>query len=351
MELTTGELLTLCTTAALQAGADRATSRSLAEATVRAEQRGRSAVGVAHLPDYLDALHAGAIDGTAAPDITVRGAVVRVNARGGTTQRAFDAAVPDLVAAVQSAGTGVLTVGNAYTAGELGDYTARLADRGYVALAVANANASVALGPSGRPVIGTNPLSFAAPTGDRPLLIDQAVSPTAYVTVRDYARHGRDIPGQWAVDAAGRPTTDPAAALDGALLPDGGHRMGNLGLLVEVLAGLAGGLWSLDAPSFLDGGRSPAIGLFILALDPAAFGDAGFPARLAAHLDRLDAGYGVHVPGRTSRRAGDRDSDRDSDRGDLIHVDDDLYARLFPSPVTTQPATAQPATAQPATPS
>jgi hypothetical protein len=30
--------------------------------------------------------------------------------------------------------------------------------------------------------------------------------------------------------------------------------MGNLGLLVEVLAGLAGGLWSLDAPSFLEGG-------------------------------------------------------------------------------------------------
>jgi (2R)-3-sulfolactate dehydrogenase (NADP+) len=72
--------------------------------------------------------------------------------------------------------------------------------------------------------------------------------------VRDYARHGRDIPAQWAVDADGRPTTDPGAALDGALLPDGGHRMGNLGLLVEVLAGLAGGLWSLDAPSFLEGG-------------------------------------------------------------------------------------------------
>jgi hypothetical protein len=77
-----------------------------------------------------------------------------------------------------------------------------------------------------------------------------------------------------------------------------------------------------------------------LALDPGAFGDAGFPARLAAHLDRLDARYGVHVPGRTSRQS----CDRNSDRGDLIHVDDDLYARLFPAPAAVQPATPQPAT-------
>lgn len=321
MDVTAGELRALCAAAVLRAGGDEVTAGTLADATVRAELRGKPAVGASHLPDYLDALESGAIDGTAAPTVSRRGSVVSVDARRGTAQRAFDAALPDLSDAVASTGVGVLAIGNSFTCGEVGDYTARLVDRGMVAFAAANSPGNTALGSSGRPVIGTNPLSFAAPAGNRPLLIDQAVSPAAYVTVRQYADSGLELPSGWALDAKGHPTTDAGAALDGALLPDGGHRMGNIGLIVEVLAGLAGGRWSLDAPSFLDGDRSPSTGLFVLAVDPVAFGSAGFPSRLADHLDRLAGDYGVHVPGRDVPAG-------QSGPEVVIYVADDLYTRL-----------------------
>jgi (2R)-3-sulfolactate dehydrogenase (NADP+) len=323
VEITTGELRTLCTAAVLRAGGDQVTAAALADATVRAERRGKTAVGASHLPDYLDALESGAIDGTAVPSVSRQGSVVGVDAHGGTAQRAFDAALQELSDAVECSGVGVLTIGNSYTCGEVGDYTARLADLGMVALAAANSPANTALGTSGEPVIGTNPLSFAAPADGPPLLIDQAVSSAAYVSIRRAADQGRDIPDGWAVDGAGDPTTDARAALAGALLPDGGHRMGNIGLIVEVLAGLAGGLWSLDAPSFLDGGKSPATGLFVLALDPARFGTCGtggFSRRLTSHVNRLESRYGVHIPGRSTASGVAPDC--------TVTLSSDVFARL-----------------------
>ena len=75
-----------------------------------------------------------------------------------------------------------------------------------------------------------------------------------------------------ALIAAGRvalqaPTTDPFAAMKGALLPFGGARGANIALMVEVLAaGLTGANWSLDASDFQAGDASPGAGLFVLAL-------------------------------------------------------------------------------------
>lgn len=68
--------------------------------------------------------------------------------------------------------------------------------------------------------------------------------------------------------------------------------------MVEILAaGLTGGNWSLDTPSFADGAVSPGIGLFLIALNPALLAP-DFPARMALQAERL-AASGVHIPGRT----------------------------------------------------
>ena len=133
------------------------------------------------------------------------------------------------------------------------------------------------------------------------MLIDQASSATAFVNIRQAAETGEAIPPGWAVDAAGRPTTDPRAALTGALLAFGGERGANIALMVETLAaGLTGANWSLDTPSFARGSQSPGVGLLVIALKPDLLAP-DFSARLAAHLERL-AAKGVHIPGRRPAR-------------------------------------------------
>ncbi|MGO4741315.1 Ldh family oxidoreductase [Bosea sp. 2KB_26] len=290
--------------AVLAAGASEAAAASLADATIAAELAGRPSVGFAHLLDYLDSLVAGRIAGSAIPEIGFPAPVaIRIDARGGIAQLGFDLAFDALLERAGLYGLALLSQANSYTVGELGYYTRRLAEAGLIGLALANGPALVAAGKSQGAVYGTNPLSFAAPVeGGAPLLIDQSSSATAFVNIRRAAGTGEAIPPGWAVDASARPTTDPRAALTGALLAFGGERGANIALMVETLAaGLTGANWSLDAPSFADGCRSPGVGLLVVALKPSLFAP-DFSARLAAHLARLEA-KGVHVPGQRPARS------------------------------------------------
>jgi (2R)-3-sulfolactate dehydrogenase (NADP+) len=299
MKLERSEALALARQAALAVGAHDDMAASLAEATVSAEERGKGAVGFAHLLDYLDGLQKGRIDGQARPEITHPTAVVvQVNAHRGIAQLGFDQAFGHVVRRARRCGACVFTLSNSFTVGELGYYTRRLAEAGLVALAACNATAQMTTADSGQAVFGTNPLSFAAPTAEGPpFLFDQASSAAAFVRVRQAAAAGEPIPEGWAVDADGQPTTDAMAAIRGLLLPFGGARGAHIAMMVEILgAGLTGGHWSMDAPPYAEGEASPAVGLFVLALAPQWLAP-GFEARLSQQLDRL-ARAGVRLPGR-----------------------------------------------------
>lgn len=293
------DAVSLCTRAAMAAGAGEETAAALAKSVVAAEAKGVAAVGLSHFLDYLDALDAGRIDGHAEPVITRPSLAVFVSdANGGAAHTGFDRAFGDLAKAARLFGVAIFSQRNAFTCGELGYFTARLAGEGLVSFAATNGPALLAGAGATKPVYCTNPMSFAAPVEDgTPLVIDQSSSATAFVSIRKAAEEGREIPDGWALDAQGRPTTDPAAAMKGALLAFGGNRGANIALMVEVLAaGLSGANWSLDAPSFSEGHESPGTGLFVLAIDPKLI-DPDFSARLKAQLDRLASDYRVHLPG------------------------------------------------------
>jgi (2R)-3-sulfolactate dehydrogenase (NADP+) len=304
IRLSIAALESLCREAALAVGASADAAASLAGATIAAEAEGNRAIGLAHLPFYLDALVQGRIDGKAEPLIEhPLPSVIHVDARGGTAHLGYDRSHEQLIHAARTFGIGLFAQKNAYTCGSLGTFAQRLADEGLVALAATNGPPLMTV-PGGRgPVYCTNPLAFAAPMADGDtLLIDQASSQTAYVKVREAAERGDVLPEGWAIDQAGRPTTDPEAALKGALLAFGGERGANIALMVEVLsAGLTGANWSLDAPSITLGNRSPGTGLVVIAIEPKAFGP-GFEDRLATQARRLQT-EGVHVPGRSKAAA------------------------------------------------
>ena len=279
-------------------GANGAIARSLAEAVISAELAGSKAVGFAHLPDYLDGFLKGRISVDAEPEIRFPvPAAIAVDARQGIAQLGFDQSFDELIARTTAYGVAVLTISNSFTVGELGYYTRRLAERGLVSIATCNATAQMTTLESGKPVYGTNPVSFAAPVADgRPLVIDQASSATAFVNVRNAAQRNETIPEGWAVDQNGKPTTDAREAVKGLLVAFGGARGANIAMMMEILAaGVTGANWSMDAPSFAEGSASPGVGLFLVALKPEVFAP-DFPVRLATQLARL-ADAGVRIPG------------------------------------------------------
>ncbi len=281
------------------AGAGEEAALSLARATVSANAHGKGSSGFSHLIDYLSALRAGRIVGDAEPVVTSPApAAIHCDARSGIAQTGFDRAFNSLCERARTFGIALFAQNGSYTTGELGYYPRRLAEAGLVAFAATSGPALMTVAGAKTPLYCTNPIAFAAPLDEGPpLLIDQASSATAFVQLRHYAERGEPLPPGWAVDGDGEPTTDPKAALRGALLAFGGARGANIALMVEVMAaGVTGANWALDAPSFTSGDRSPGAGLIVIAITPALLAP-DFPHRLKLQLDRL-AKLGVHIPGR-----------------------------------------------------
>lgn len=293
VEVAWDELTSLCTEAIVAAGGDEPTAAALADAVLSAERHGNSALGVSHLFDYLDALDGERLNG--APHPTIRHdhrSVLTVNADDGIAQLAFTLALPALVDTTREAGVAVLSINNAYPVGALSYYTARVAEEGLVALAMANTPALMSLFGAPEALTGTNPFSFALPGRPTPRIIDQASSVVAWVRIREAAAAERSIPLGWALSAQGEPTADAASALLGPVLPFGGIKGSNIAVVIELLSVLSGSLFSMDAPAFNSGDRPPRIGLFLLALDPVAF-DLGYLDRVEDHLARLQEHSGV----------------------------------------------------------
>jgi uncharacterized oxidoreductase len=130
--------------------------------------------------------------------------------------------------------------------------------------------------------LGTNPWSFGVPGDGRPpLIFDAATSAVAEGKVRVARSKGAPVPAGAIVDAAGNPSTDPAALYaGGGLLPVGGWA-GHKGYGLSMASALLGGLAMIgDAePTMAGASNLPAAagrtaGVFLVAIDPAAFGDA-----------------------------------------------------------------------------
>ena len=148
-------------------------------------------------------------------------------------------ATDTVIQKAQAHGFGIVGVHNTFSSnGAQAYYAERIASEDLIGIVMARSPATAAAFGGIDPVFGTNPIGWAFPTNDQPLVFDMATSAmTWYGLVLAKAR-GEAIPENMAIDKDGNPTTDPAAAMDGALRPfDGGYKGSGLALMVEALAG------------------------------------------------------------------------------------------------------------------
>jgi L-2-hydroxycarboxylate dehydrogenase (NAD+) len=181
-------------------------------------------------------------------------------------------------------GMGAVTVRNGTHFGIAGYYPLMAAKEGMMGFTVTNARPSVAPTFSTEPMLGTNPIAFAAPSDmDYPFCFDGATPIAQRGKIEVAARAEACVPEGWVIDAEGNSLTDPNKILENfgkaqaALLPLGGageelggHKGYGLGAMVEILsASLCGGVFMKDLLGFApDGSRRPyMLGHFFLAID------------------------------------------------------------------------------------
>jgi (2R)-3-sulfolactate dehydrogenase (NADP+) len=277
-------------------------ARSVATALVAAEAAGQGGHGLRRIAAYAAQARAGKVDGFATPTLSSTApAVLRIDAAYGFAYPALDLAVRELPALASKFGIAVAAIHRSHHAGVMGLTVERFAERGLIALMFANAPAAMAPWGGKTAVYGTNPIAFAAPLPDAdPIVIDLAMSKVARGKIMAAHQKGTEIPGDWALDPSGEPTTDPSEALKGTMMPLGEAKGAALALMVEILAaGLTGANFSFEATSlFDDRGEPPKLGQTIIAIDPETTGGRGTASRLALLAAMMTADANVRLPGR-----------------------------------------------------
>ncbi|MBI4520472.1 MAG: Ldh family oxidoreductase [Gemmatimonadetes bacterium] len=264
----------------------------LADSLVDADLHGASTHGVSRLNIYVRRIQEGVIDPRAKLRVEhIKPAVLRADARSGLGQVQAMKVLHRLYPLARELGAASATIRNSQHFGALAYYCNQAAARDMVLLATTNAEPAMPPHGGSEAFFGTNPVAASFPTGKGyPIRIDLATSLVARGNIIAAAKKGESIPPGWAIDAAGEPTTDAAAALAGAVLPMAGHKGYALALMVETLSGVLSGaaIGRSVGSMYKDMDRKQNVGHFFCLLDIAAHMEVSrFKERIDAMIDEI----------------------------------------------------------------
>lgn len=285
-----------------KAGLSSTHATALSRVIVAGERDGCKSHGIYRIEGCLRTLKAGKVSADAEPVLDDDGtAVLRVAAGGGFSCAAFELGAPVLAERAKRLGLAALVINDCTHFSALWPEVEVLTGMGVAALAMCPSYSTVAPAGGTRPLLGTNPMAFGWPRPNQPpYVFDFATSVAARGEIELHRRAGRPLPEGWALDAEGRPTTEPEAALAGAMLPFGGHKGSAISTMIELLAGaMIGDLTSSEALDVLGStALAPRHGELILAFSPGRFaaGRPGDPFQRAETLFEAIVGQGARLP-------------------------------------------------------
>jgi LDH2 family malate/lactate/ureidoglycolate dehydrogenase len=286
-------------------GMSGAHAETTAQMMVETDLRGVDSHGISMLPTYDQEFRAGRLNMKPVFKTvreTVAMALIDADASLGHPVSAY--AMNLAVDKCLQVGVGVVTVFNSHHFGAAGCYSRIAADRGVIGM-VTSATRGVTMVPTfaAEPVLGTNPIAFAAPAKrNDPFQLDMATTTVAAGKVKVYKLNHKPLPPGWVVNEDGKTVTDETQAFgyvfdkkEGGITPLGGtrdvgsHKGYGLGVMVHILAGtLAGASFSPIRNRTQKPSDPHNIGHFFMAIDPRAFRDEGdFEEELDQVIDIL----------------------------------------------------------------
>ena len=327
-------------------GMSEAHAGTTAEMMLETDLRGVDSHGISMLPTYDRELRAGRMN--MRPSFKTRRdgpAMALIDADASLGHPVAVYAMNMAVDKCRASGVAVVSVVNSHHFGAAGCYSRIAADRGAIGM-VTSATRGVTMVPTfgAEPVMGTNPLAFAAPARrNPPFQLDMATTTVAAGKVKVYKLNHKTLPPGWVVDANGQTVTDPEEAFhyvfdrpEGGITPlggtkdAGGHKGYGLAVMVHILGGvLAGASFSPLRNKTQRPSDPHNLGHFFMAIDPRAFRAEGeFEDDLDQVIDVLHHAKPAN-PAQPVLVAGDPEMATRAERlRDGVPVPDDLMAQL-----------------------
>ena len=261
-----------------RAGMPREKAGDVAEVLVEGDLFGKSTHGLALLPLYLRDIEAGGMTLAGEPEVLSDfGACLNWDGRKLPGPWLLRRATAEAISRAKRFGMGAVAIQRSHHTACLGAYLQPAVDAGCLMLLTLTDPGHSSVAPFGgvTPVLTSNPIAFGAPAQDAPILIDMSTALMTNGGVAAFRQRGEALPHPFLMDSRGQLTTDPnviTADPPGTILPLGGleagHKGFSIGLIVELLTGCLSGRGRAEGSD----GWSAAV--FILVIDPAAFGGA-----------------------------------------------------------------------------
>jgi LDH2 family malate/lactate/ureidoglycolate dehydrogenase len=237
-------LQSFCEQVLTRLGVSPVDARTTADVLVTTDSWGIFTHGTKLLAGYARRLREGGLRTDCAPRIAAEGpAWAIVDGQSTLGQVTSSYAMRCAIEKARNCGTAYVGVRNSCHFGAAGYYAWMAARENMIGLAMANDVPSVAAPGSRGAVIGSNPIAYAVPAGQRdPLLLDISIATVAGGKVFASLKRGEPIPDGWLIGPDGRPTRDgslyPSQA---SLAPMSGHKGYGIGLFIEALSGVLTG--------------------------------------------------------------------------------------------------------------
>lgn len=272
----------------------------VADVTLDADLKGFSSHGIGRFPQYVEGLRHGTI--RADGDITIERetestALINGNHIFGhvVAYRAMELAIEK----ARNTGVGLVGVHDSNHFGVAGYYSDMAVMNDMIGVVIANTEPAVAPIGGRKPILGTNPVAIGIPSNRYYVSVDMATSASARGKLLEAARKGESIPENVALDAEGKPTTDPEMALKGSILPFGGHKGYALSFMIEILAGpLVGAAFGTAVTGTANPEEMCTKGDLMMAIDPSKMVDPDeFRAQVDEFIEEVKSSGDVLIPG------------------------------------------------------
>jgi LDH2 family malate/lactate/ureidoglycolate dehydrogenase len=204
--------------------------------------------GVRRLPTYFERISNGWIDLNAPFEIIKESpALALVDGHNGLGSVVGQKAMALAVGKAKTCGIGTVMVRGSTHYGSSAVHADVALRQDCLGFAMTNAGPEMAAWGGATGVVGTNPWAIAAPTGlDFAVSLDIALTTAGKGMMKWLEREGEPMPLDWALTPEGEETTDPSAAMLGALLGIGQYKGYGLSFMTDVMTGvLSGGAFGL----------------------------------------------------------------------------------------------------------
>ncbi|MFQ5880351.1 MAG: Ldh family oxidoreductase [Dehalococcoidia bacterium] len=239
----------------------------VAEMLVDADLRGVDTHGVMRIPAYVRALKESVYNPRPNIQLVKESAIHALfDGDAGMGYVVGAAAMRWCIDHAREQGFAMAGVRNSTHFGAAAHYSMMAARQDLIGFACTSAPPTIAPPGSYRSTHGNNPISYAIPASQEPMLVlDMATSVRAMGRVANYRREGWPLPPGWALDKEGNPTQDADTVASLVALGEGGYKGYGLTLVMDILAGVLTG--ASFGGRFVAGRPAADVGHFFMALD------------------------------------------------------------------------------------